>query len=320
MLLGDDIVIANDKVAKEYKDLLREWDISFSVEKTHVSQYGFEFAKQIRLHRENVSPFPLSALFDRRSETFTCLGIIVSELMTKDWKTDIGTSLKTYFMDVKGWSRRQYDAMAPKISLVVSLYLFLKGKRGLGNAIKDYVALWTGKRYDEVDDWDYRLYGNYLALLTLHDTFLKSKDRVVSGNQPLGELATEMVIYITSLESEADQARCFDLIEAVPFLQIYGRAEETFLSLNTDISVYMIGEDPEMFKKMFGKVDIPLSDSAFYERRRDVIINQCLRAADVMIGYIKSVPSMKIDELDINIQFPWASFIRHPKVPMFNRP
>lgn len=109
---------------------------------------------------------------------------------------------------------------------------------------------------------------------------------------------------ITSLESEADQARCFDFIEAVPFLQIYGRAEETFLGLNTDISVYMIGEDPIAFKKMFGKVDIPLSDTAFYERHRDVILNECLRAANVMIGYIKSIPSMKIDELEINIQFP----------------
>jgi len=171
-----------------------------------------------------------------------------------------------------------------------------------------------------VDAWDYRLYGNYLALLTLHDTFLKSKERIVTGNQPLGELATEMVIIITSLESEADQARCFDLIEAVPFLQIYGRAEETFLGLNTDISVYMIGEQPTEFKKMFGKVDIPLSDSAFYERHRDVIVNQCLRAADVMIRYIKSIPSMKIDELEINIQFPWASYIKNPRVPKFNRP
>jgi len=59
----------------------------------------------------------------------------------KDWKADISTSIKTYFMEVKGWSQRHYDVLAPKISLVVSLYLFLKGKRGLGNAIKDYVAL-----------------------------------------------------------------------------------------------------------------------------------------------------------------------------------
>jgi len=129
-----------------------------------------------------------------------------------------------------------------------------------------------------------------------------------------------MVIVITSLESEADQARCFDLVEAVPFLQIYGRAEETFLGLNTDISVYMIGETPSSSGRCLVR-SIYLSQTLlFYERRQDVIINQCLRAADVMIGYIKSIPSMKIDELEINIQFPWSSFIRHPRVPMFNRP
>lgn len=142
----------------------------------------------------------------------------------------------------------------------------------------------------------------------------------MTGNTPLGDLATEMVIQITSLYSEVEQAQCFDYIEAVPFLQIYGRAEEIFLNLNTDISVYMIGEEPTKFRDMFGKVDIPLSDSAFYERRRDVIINQCLKAADIIIGYIKSVPGMRIPELGIDVSFPWSSYIKSAKVPMFNKP
>lgn len=80
MLLGDDIVIANDKVAKEYISLLNEWGVDVSLQKTHTSKYGFEFAKQTRLHRTNVSQFPLSALYDRRSETFTSSGIIANEI------------------------------------------------------------------------------------------------------------------------------------------------------------------------------------------------------------------------------------------------
>lgn len=80
MLLGDDIVIAHDKVAKEYISLLNEWGVNVSLQKTHTSKYGFEFAKQTRLHRTNVSQFPLSALYDRRSETFTSSGIIANEI------------------------------------------------------------------------------------------------------------------------------------------------------------------------------------------------------------------------------------------------
>jgi len=319
MMLGDDIVIANDTVAYHYKEILKEWDIPISHGKSHVSKYGFEFAKQIRLHKQNVSPFPLSALFERRSETFTCLSILVSEAYYKGWKADIGTIVKTYYMEVLGWARPRFSHAEPKISLVISLLMFLKGQKDLGIAIKEYVALWTGKNY-EMSNTDYSLYGNYLALLTLHDTFLRSKERIVKGNQPLGDLATEMVIHITSLHSEQEQATCFNLIEAVPFLQIYGRAEETFLNLNSDISVFMIGENPTMFRDMFGKVDIPLSDTAFYQRHRDVIINQCLKASDIIISYIKSVPEMKIPELDIDIVFPWSSKITKPRVPMFNKP
>jgi hypothetical protein len=320
MMLGDDIVIADDVIAKHYKELLAEWDIPFSKEKTHVSQHGFEFAKQMSLHGRNISPFPLSALYDRRSEAFICLGILYAETQYKDWNTDIGAVVKSYYIDILKWPRPKLRHAIPKINLVISLLSFLQGHKDLGTAIKEYVALWTGEKYDQLSIWDYSLYGNYLALLTVHDSFLRSRERVVTGNEPLGDLATEMVIHITSLRSEAEQAQCFELIEAVPFLQIYGRAEETFLSLNTDISVYMIGDKPTLFKEMFGKVNIPLSDTAFYERRRDVILNECLKAADIIMGHIKSIPYLKIKELDIDIAFPWSDKIKNPKIPKFDTP
>jgi hypothetical protein len=62
MLLGDDIVLADDKVAQAYKEYLLLWDVPFSPGKTHTSLYGYEFAKQIILHGKNVSPLPLAAL------------------------------------------------------------------------------------------------------------------------------------------------------------------------------------------------------------------------------------------------------------------
>jgi len=102
MLLGDDIVISNDIVAKEYKIILTEWDIEFNESKTHDSEHGFEFAKQIRLHDQNVSPFPLSALFERQSETITSLGIILSEIQYKKWNSDLMSVVKNYYIQVLG--------------------------------------------------------------------------------------------------------------------------------------------------------------------------------------------------------------------------
>jgi hypothetical protein len=46
MILGDDIVIHNDKVAKEYGRILQSLGVSISEAKTHVSKDTFEFAKR----------------------------------------------------------------------------------------------------------------------------------------------------------------------------------------------------------------------------------------------------------------------------------
>lgn len=61
-LLGDDLVIANDGVAREYKKLLAELDMPFSKEKTHVSKSTFEFAKRWFHNNQEVTGFSLSGL------------------------------------------------------------------------------------------------------------------------------------------------------------------------------------------------------------------------------------------------------------------
>lgn len=46
VILGDDLVIANDEVAQQYKDLISKLDMPFSPEKTHTSKDVYEFAKR----------------------------------------------------------------------------------------------------------------------------------------------------------------------------------------------------------------------------------------------------------------------------------
>jgi len=61
-LLGDDLVIANDNVAREYKKLLATLCMPFSIEKTHVSATTFEFAKRWFHKGQEVTGFSLSGL------------------------------------------------------------------------------------------------------------------------------------------------------------------------------------------------------------------------------------------------------------------
>jgi hypothetical protein len=46
MILGDDIVIKNDKVAKTYIKVMQGLGVDISTNKTHVSSDTYEFAKR----------------------------------------------------------------------------------------------------------------------------------------------------------------------------------------------------------------------------------------------------------------------------------
>jgi hypothetical protein len=61
-LLGDDLVLAHDGVAREYRKLLHTLDMPFSLEKSHVSKTTFEFAKRWFHRGEEVTGFSLSGL------------------------------------------------------------------------------------------------------------------------------------------------------------------------------------------------------------------------------------------------------------------
>lgn len=60
ILLGDDIVIGNDNVAREYKMLLKVLGVEYSQTKTYSSNCGYEFAKRIILNHEEFSPISLT--------------------------------------------------------------------------------------------------------------------------------------------------------------------------------------------------------------------------------------------------------------------
>lgn len=64
VLLGDDIVIANDRVAMEYRKLLSTLDMPISEAKTHVSRDTYEFAKRWVHQGEEVTGFSISGLIE----------------------------------------------------------------------------------------------------------------------------------------------------------------------------------------------------------------------------------------------------------------
>lgn len=62
ILLGDDIVITNDRVAAKYVELMTELGVGISPFKSHVSDTTYEFAKRWFHHGVEVTGFPLNSV------------------------------------------------------------------------------------------------------------------------------------------------------------------------------------------------------------------------------------------------------------------
>lgn len=64
VILGDDIVIADDRVAEEYRRILDTIGVPISEAKSHTSHEVFEFAKRWFLNGTEVTPFPYHGLLE----------------------------------------------------------------------------------------------------------------------------------------------------------------------------------------------------------------------------------------------------------------
>jgi hypothetical protein len=63
ILLGDDIVIKNNRVANKYITLMTRWGVDISKTKTHVSYDTYEFAKRWIKNGKEITGLPLKGLF-----------------------------------------------------------------------------------------------------------------------------------------------------------------------------------------------------------------------------------------------------------------
>lgn len=61
-LLGDDLVLCDERVALAYRDILRALDMPVSEPKTHVSADSFEFAKRWYIAKRECTGFSIGGL------------------------------------------------------------------------------------------------------------------------------------------------------------------------------------------------------------------------------------------------------------------
>jgi len=82
IILGDDIVIHNDKVATKYKVVMSKLGVDISEAKTHVSKDTYEFAKRWIKGRKELTGLPLRGILNNVKNPF----IVYNNLFDYVWK------------------------------------------------------------------------------------------------------------------------------------------------------------------------------------------------------------------------------------------
>jgi hypothetical protein len=272
LMLGDDIVIADDKVAQHYKDLLQRFDIPYSKEKSHQSPHLFEFAKRFVHCGTEISPFPLAGLYENRNNWLLAVGTIFEEISRKRWDPRIDI-LRTCqgFLSTLGYNKRFISRHSKRLEVILELRAAFAGKKSMASAIKRAAFLQCGLKFAE--DLDY-LSDEFLESKVLLASFMQIfKDSVARitdkrNKKPLGLIAEQLTIFATSLFEHVEDP--FLLIRSCPILQVYGEVEEVYLRLLHD-NIDRDAVKKRDYKHLFIAISIPTGDESFYMRRKDVL-------------------------------------------------
>jgi hypothetical protein len=134
VLLGDDIVLANEHVAKEYMTILDSLGVKVSETKTHVSNDTYEFAKRWIHSGEEVTGAPLGSLFEA-----------IRFVNKNSWKNAVvPTALIKHisYYEVATWFREVESRWLPRTSSLVSRgllarFFLLLGRGGLSDRLAE---------------------------------------------------------------------------------------------------------------------------------------------------------------------------------------
>lgn len=281
VLLGDDIVINDDQLAKKYMETLGELGVEFSKAKTHISKNAYEFAKRIVHHGTEVSPFPISALWTGRRQPSLLLNVLQGE-ERKGWVSSIGTpaALSELYVLLE-YSRSYRSKLLKVMHITYQFMVVLGGRLQAQEALQPlvdtyYPALSTCRELSSI-----------MFAATIDESFRRSADPG-KGGESLGVKAVELVCLITGNDSTAIDA--FDLVAALPVLQVHGQIEEHYLKIMRNPQSAFQNLVKGDWKTVLKALTIPLSDRIYYMRNQDLMVQASFSLAKIWM------PKMEAEE------------------------
>nr|UPW42227.1 MAG: putative RNA dependent RNA polymerase [Xinjiang mito-like virus 72] len=212
IILGDDIVIKNDKVAKKYIDLMTKLGVELSPSKTHVSKNTYEFAKRWFQDGKEITGLPMRGIVQNVLNPFIVY-IILFDFFKVKGNLYMGTgnlvsSLSRFYRGLKLWNGKK----------IISLSLRFMPRLKLYSAMLDFsFGFGTNEQYRQilgsctVNNGDYNIPGPKEILTEMVRVLGLGLGSVVSAN-----ISKSMSIFDKIISRKAD----FNITDANEFKDV----------------------------------------------------------------------------------------------------
>ncbi|UFJ44694.1 RNA-dependent RNA polymerase [Sclerotinia sclerotiorum mitovirus 1] len=142
IILGDDIVINHDKVARAYIPVMTKLGVDISVNKTHVSKNTYEFAKRWVRKGGEISPLPLRGIVSK----INSLPVVVKQLasylysITTRWRKSTTEIILSIFKGIK--IRKRFVSRSKLLSQVEKIVFVIRQSLSLNTyeEIRKYLS------------------------------------------------------------------------------------------------------------------------------------------------------------------------------------
>jgi len=293
VLLGDDIVINDDKVAKLYMNVMNLLGVKFSSTKTYTSPFSYEFAMRFIWDGKEITPLPIGGLYQVRNSLYQLISFLCTELQ-KGWTMQM--EIPSLISELYGHLNRpaRYRAVTEEIVYIAhQVMMVVWGKVTATQGLEPVLVKLKPKLksyFDKAINKEGR--DPYFGLLKSCVMILFTQSVEPHDNdKPLGLLAESLVMYITSLDIKEAHST---LIGAIPILGVYGQVEEKYLKISRevyDIDTIYGGE----WKLGLKTLAIPLSDQVFYVRNQDLLPQASCKLVKVLksnLDQLEAYPQM----------------------------
>jgi hypothetical protein len=267
IILGDDVLIGDHKLAKLYKDVMTSLGVEISELKTHQSGKLYEFAKRLIFKGTEITPFPISALSETANKSYLLTNLL-SEEKRKGWvwTEGIPSTVSLFYSSVLNYPSRLRKIFEEKSFLCELMMEIMRGKLPANDGLNSIIGRWSLNLPILNPDQ-----GLSILSGTALECFVESNPLDHTQGKPLGQLAQDLVMEITlKCSSEIEATDWIDLPSSIPLLGCYGLIEEQYMEISNQ--AYLIdtigkGEWPMHLRTLA----LPFSDKVFSQRASHTI-------------------------------------------------